>query len=103
MRQSRPDKTLESLPKMLAGVVCAQRVRCGKPNCRCARGRGHLAYYRFWREDGKLCKQYVRRVDLASVQAACEARQRERRELVNAWRQWRELVTTVREITTCPR
>ena len=92
-------ETPEPLPKMLPGVVCAQRVRCGKPNCRCARGPGHLAFYRFWREGGRLRKCYVRRTDLASVRASCEACQRERRELAEAWRQWRKLVTVVREVS----
>ena len=92
------DETPEPLPKTLPGVVCAQRVRCGKPNCRCARGQGHLAYYRFWREGGRLRKCYVRRNELASVRAACEARKRERRELEGAWRQWRRLAAIVREV-----
>jgi hypothetical protein len=82
----RPDtnQSPETLPKTLHGVVCAQRVRCSKPGCACARGQGHLAFYRFWREAGKLRKCYVRRADLASVRAACEARQRERRDLEEA-------------------
>ena len=88
----------EPLPKMLPGVVCAQWVRCGKPGCRCARGQGHLAYYRFWREGGRLRKCYVRRAELESVRAACAARQRERRELVEYWQQWRQLVSVVREV-----
>src|SRR5688572_17809657 len=88
----------EPLPKTLPGVVCAQRVRCGKPGCRCTRGPGHLAHYRFWREGGRLRKCYVRRADLAAVRAACAARQRERRELDEAWRQWRELAAVVREV-----
>jgi hypothetical protein len=89
----------EPLPKTLPGVVCAQRVRCGKPNCRCARGQGHLAYYRFWREGGRLRKCYVRRAELAVVRAACETRRRERQELAVAWQQWRQLVAVVREVS----
>ncbi|WP_145243814.1 DUF6788 family protein [Urbifossiella limnaea] len=93
-------KTPELLPKTLPGVVCAQRVRCGKLGCHCAHGPGHLAFYRFWREGGRLRKCYVRRTELASVRAACEARQRERRELAKGWQQWRELVPVVREVST---
>jgi hypothetical protein len=62
-------KTPEPLPKTLPGVVCAQRVRCGKPGCCCAQGLGHLAYYRFWREGGRLRKCYVSRADLAALRA----------------------------------
>lgn len=97
---SRNDNTTpEALPKTLPGVVCAQRVRCGRPNCRCATGQGHLAYYRFWRENGRLRKCYVRRAELAAVRAACDARRRQRRGLAEAWQQWRQLVAVVREVT----
>jgi len=58
-----------------------------------------MAYYRFWREDGRLRKQYVRRSDLALVQAACDARRLERREVVEAWQEWRRLVAVVREVS----
>src|SRR5687768_466086 len=91
------NETPEPLPKTLPGAVCPQRVRCGKPGCRCARGHGHLAFYRFWRERGRLRKSYVRPADLAAVRAACEARRRERREFAAAWRQWRDLAAVVRE------
>lgn len=61
----------KALPKIeaLPGSLHVQRVKCGKSNCRCARGEGHAAYYRFWREDGRLRKAYVRRVDLDGVRA----------------------------------
>ncbi|QDU19875.1 DUF6788 family protein [Urbifossiella limnaea] len=95
----RINKTQEPLPKTLPGVVCAQRVRCGKPRCRCAHGQRHLAFYRFWREGGRLRKRYVRRADLASVGAACEARLRERQALAEGWQQWRKLVAGVREVS----
>ena len=94
------NKNPEPLPKTLPGVVCTQRVRCGKPGCRCARGPGHLAYYRFWREGGRLRKCYVRRADLSAVRAACAARQHERRELSEAWQQWRRLVAVAREVSS---
>jgi hypothetical protein len=82
---------------MLPGVVCAQRVRCGKANCRCAEGQRHLAYYRFWREGGRLRKRYVPRADLERVRAACQARRDARRLLVQSWEQWRRLRTVVRQ------
>lgn len=63
----------KQLPKidLLPGSVCLQRVRCGKSNCRCASGHLHEAYYRFWREDGRLRKAYVRKRDLEQIRAAC--------------------------------
>src|SRR5262249_1463035 len=93
------NKNPEPLPKTLPGVVCAQRVRYGKPGYRSPRGKGHLACFRFWREGGQLRKCYVRRANLAAVRAACEARRRERREHAAAWQHWRQLVAIVREVS----
>lgn len=70
----------------LAGVVVYQRVRCGKPGCRCHSGRAedlHGPYaYRVWRDEtGRQRKAYVRAADLEAVQAAIGRRRlaRERR------------------------
>jgi hypothetical protein len=89
----------ESLPKMLPGAVCVQWRRCGRPACRCARGRPHGPYfYRFWREAGKLKKVYVRRADLEAVRSRCEARRLARAALATGWEQWRGLVAQIREV-----
>jgi hypothetical protein len=66
--------------RSLPGTIHAQRVRCGKENCRCARGSPHVAYYRFWRERGRQRKAYVRKADLEAMRQACA----ERREIHTA-------------------
>ena len=90
---------IHTLPKK--GSIHLQRVRCGKPGCRCARGERHAASYLFWREGGRLRKRYVPAAE-AAVRAACAARrERERRarEALQAGRrQWRALVDLVREV-----
>lgn len=57
-----------SLPKIFVkfshGGIYLQWIRCGKKNCRCARGAKHPAYYYFEREDGKTKKTYIRKADL---------------------------------------
>ncbi len=62
------------LPKMTAGLtgsIHAERKRCGRPNCRCARGRMHGPYsYLYWREDGRLRKRYIRAADTRCIRAA---------------------------------
>jgi hypothetical protein len=65
----------KALPKIepLPGVICEQRVRCGKPGCRCNSGSPHRAFYRFWRERGKLKKKYIRKGDLEYVRACVAA------------------------------
>jgi hypothetical protein len=87
----------ETLPKKLKGAVCLQLVKCGR-RCRCQSGERHPAFYRFFRENGKLRKQYVRRENLALVRAACEARRQARRESREARQQWREMVALIQEV-----
>jgi hypothetical protein len=96
--RTNPEKTL---PKMLAGSVCAQWVRCGRPNCHCARGRLHGPYhYRFFRHRGRLRKRYVKPADIGDVRAGCEARRearrRDRRELAVALREFRRIQDLLR-------
>lgn len=62
-------KTVKVLPKTASeianGGVYLQRVRCGKSNCKCARGETHRAFYFYTRRYGKLIKIYVRKVELS--------------------------------------
>lgn len=73
----RQPKTEIPLPKtppgeVLAGAVCAQYKRCGKPNCRCARGQLHGPYfYRFRWRGGRVTKEYVPLPRVEEVRAAC--------------------------------
>src|SRR3954453_18957196 len=60
-----PD-TLQNIPAELPGVVCEQFVRRGNKR--------HVYHARFWREGGRLRKQYVRKADVEAVRAACAAR-----------------------------
>jgi hypothetical protein len=92
-------KTCIPLPKTLAGVVRPQWVRCGRPNCRCARGELHGPYYyQFFREGGRLRKRYVKPADVEQVKAACEARRQARRDLVAGWATFRRLRAAVRKL-----
>lgn len=75
-------KSEKVLPKTAGqitnGGIYAQRVRCGKSNCRCARGEFHQTYYFFTRRNGKLMKFYIRKSELAEffqiVKQAASAR-----------------------------
>jgi hypothetical protein len=96
-------KQRKPLPKMLPGAVCRQWKRCGKRRCRCANGTLHGPYfYRFWREDGRLRKAYVKPADLAAVQEACAAEREFLRvgRLARALGQqdWRRLVVLIRQV-----
>ena len=54
-----------------AGHVQQRRVRCGKPNCRCARGHYHVAYYHIVKSDGVRYQRYIRRADVRAMRQAC--------------------------------
>lgn len=52
----------------LSGYLLAQEIKCGKPNCKCARGFLHGPYfYRVWNVGGSRYKEYVRNSDLPAV------------------------------------
>ena|SRR5256885_15192603 len=61
-------------PKMMMpGYVRAERVKCGKPNCKCAKGELHGPYfYHFIWAYGRRLKRYVKAGDVKAVRAACE-------------------------------
>lgn len=69
----RKTKNSKSPPKMLSGYVEARMVRCGKANCKCARGELHGPYfYRLTYAGGGRVKSYVKLADVADVRQACD-------------------------------
>jgi Family of unknown function (DUF6788) len=82
-RTARMDKlkTYNSVIKMLPGFLASVRVRCGKPNCRCARGERHAAHYHVTYRGGVRVRQYVRRDDVAEIREACKANKTQRAQL----------------------
>ena len=93
-------KIPEPLPKNpLPGVVLPQWIRCGKSNCRCALGELHGPYhYRFWRENGKLRKQYVKKADVDEIRARCQARQQWNRDLQDSENLYQEMLSLLRQV-----
>ena len=73
MPRARAKTKSQSLqPKMLDGYVRAERVKCGKANCKCSRGVLHgVYYYRYTWDAGRRCKSYVKRSEVEQVRAAC--------------------------------
>lgn len=93
-------KNSKTLPKI--GAVCEQLIRCGKPNCRCARGELHGPYfYMFYRDGGRLKKVYVKREYVDRLREASEARRSNRRLVQKTTRLLRELKAALKEIETC--
>lgn len=66
--KTKPAKVLpKTAGEIQNGGLYLQRVRCGKQNCKCARGEPHTAFYFFTRRSGKLIKFYVRKSEVEAL------------------------------------
>lgn len=94
-------KTAKVLPKTTSeisnGGVYLQRVRCGKQNCKCARGETHSAYYFFTRRCGKLIKIYVRKADVEAFSELVNYASVERTQRLQSARSSGSLLKRLRE------
>src|SRR5690349_21808447 len=88
-------KTRETLPNLsdLKGSVCVQWRKSG--------GDLRPYYYRFWREGGRLRKQYVKLSEVEKIRAACEGNRRIRKawrtEIANARGLYRSFVESLKK------
>jgi hypothetical protein len=57
-QRSRLTQVIHS-SRFLRGTLTLRSVRCGKPNCRCARGEPHACLYLVRRQGGKLRQMFV--------------------------------------------
>ena len=90
-------KTENPLPEigLLKGSLHLETKRCGKPNCRCARGYLHGPFfYRRWRQGGRQKKAYVRQENVAETLSAIARRQALDREVVELRKQLRRSIET---------
>jgi len=89
------EKNEFSLPKtdFLKGSLHVETKRCGKPNCRCARGYLHGPFfYRRWRQGGRQKKAYVRQENVAETLSAIARRQAMDREVATIRKQLRRSI-----------
>ena len=106
-RESREIKSQEMGTKIEAirGDVNARFVRCGKANCKCAKGDLHGPYYVYRvRTYGKRHSKYIRKRDVLGVKLAVEQgraeRKRQRRELQEAIKALRSLRSNLFDLLT---
>lgn len=92
-------KVAKPSPKTLTGSLQAEYVRCGKQACRCARGDLHGPYWRryFW-QNGRRCRQYVRLASRAEIAAAIVAGQSDRAMRWRERQRVRELTRRIRQV-----
>ena len=94
-------KTAKMLPKTAGeipnGGLYLQRVRCGKANCKCARGETHSAFYFFTRRNGKFVKIYIRKADVESFSEIVNQATAQRTHKRRSAKQSNELLKHLRE------
>lgn len=44
---------------LLRGSLAVRKRACGKPTCKCARGKKHVSLYLVFSEEGKYCQVFV--------------------------------------------
>lgn len=96
-RETKKDESTSKI-EPLEGYLEAQMVRCGKPNCKCAKGELHGPYYiRRWERQGKKCSKYVKKGELSSVILSISARKQQRAELKEFVRSINEASSLIRQ------
>lgn len=94
----KPTKMLpKTAEEIFDGGVYVQHVRCGKSNCKCARGETHTAHYFFSRRNGKLTKTYVRKADVEAFTEIVNQAKETRAQKRTATKQSKELLKRLRE------
>lgn len=96
--RTRKTKNQESAIKMLTGFVAQVRIRCGKSNCKCARGHRHTAFYHVTYSEGVRQRQYIKRAEVEQVRAACAAHKQLQAELLAGRQRYKLILARVRQI-----
>lgn len=99
------NKVEQKEPKIvpLLGYLRSQFIKCGRSNCHCRNTNGHGPYYyRILTVKGKKQKCYVKKREVAVVQAGIDKRRKQlaevRRINQEAKESWRTLKTQIRQL-----
>jgi len=60
-------RRLRTLGPMVAASLCERRVRCGNPNCKCARGEKHSSWCLTFKQEGRTRTVHVPRAMFQEV------------------------------------
>jgi hypothetical protein len=105
-RQRRRRKKIEKVVRKivpLPGYLLAQKIKCGRPNCKCASGELHGPYFYYvWRVGTRQYKEYVKRSDVAAFRAGIQEHRRRMAEIrafnQQAKNDWRNLKEKLRQV-----
>jgi hypothetical protein len=84
--------------ELLNGHIQKRRIKCGKPNCKCANGERHTAYYHVWDADGRRYQKYVRKSDIEIIRHKCEQYRQLQNKLRAGRIEYKQILTRTREI-----
>ena len=58
--RQRADREVVGVRKAKGGYYQLEYIKCGKPKCKCTKGKGHGPYwYAYWSEGGKTRSKYI--------------------------------------------
>jgi hypothetical protein len=82
----------------IAGTLEYKRIKCGKANCKCAKGESHGEYaYLRVQENKKRFRRYVKKINLSKVIAGIEAQRKQKAQQQAKRRQSNELLRQLRQ------
>jgi len=61
-------KELRTLGPVVAASLCERKIRCGKPNCKCAQGEKHSSWCLTYKDKGRTRTVHVPRAMLEEVE-----------------------------------
>jgi len=83
---------------LLNGHIQKRRVRCGKFNCKCAKGELHTAFYHVWHEGGRRFQRYVRRSQVENIRNACNLHRELQTKLRAGRAEYKQILFRAREL-----
>jgi hypothetical protein len=83
---------------LLNGHIQKRRVKCGKPNCKCANGEPHTAFYHVWHCDGVRYQKYIRHTEVERVRQACRTYRELQIKLRVGRSEYKQMIALAREL-----
>ena len=83
---------------LLKGHIQKRRVRCGKSNCKYAKGKLHIVYYHVWREGGKRFQRYIKKSQLEAIITACQTNRTFQVQLRAGRAEYKQMLALAREL-----
>ena len=85
-RRNRLLKKLQSIGPIIEGSLVTTHTRCGKSNCKCAKGPGHKVTLFTWKKEGKTQTLFVSKNIFDEVQ--------------DAWKSYLSLKQIIKDLST---